>query len=92
MIVSTVGSSFFAPRSELDLGQAALARYMIGQTAEDRQADLETILATTPADFKAYAETIQSLMDAGKGMKTALGGADAIKASGLFEEENVKEL
>ena len=92
MIVSTVGSSFFAPRSELDLGQAALARYMIGQTAEDRQADLETILTTAPADFKAYAETIQSLMDAGKGMKTALGGADAIKVSGLFEEENVKEL
>ena len=65
---------------------------MIGQTAEDRQADLETILATTPADFKAYAETIRSLMDGGKGIKTALGGADAIKASGLFEEGNVKEL
>ena len=92
MIVSTVGSSYFAPRSELDLGQAALARYMIGQTAKDRQAELETILTTTPADFKAYAETIRTLSEAGKSIKTAVGGLDAIKASGLFEDENVKEL
>ena len=51
LVVSTVGSAYFAPRSEMDLGQAALARYLIGQTAADRQAELETILSTSPADF-----------------------------------------
>lgn len=92
MIVSTVGSAYFAPRSPIDLGNAALARYLVGQTAADRQAEIETILETSPADFKAYADTIRDLQAAGKGIKTALGGADAIKASGLFEEENIKEL
>ena len=92
MIVSTVGSAYFAPRSALDLGNAALGRYINGQTAADRQAEIETILTTTPADFTAYAETIRSLSEGGKGIKTAVGGADAIKASGLFAEENVKEL
>ena len=92
MIVSTVGSAYFAPRSALDLGNAALGRYLNGQTAADRQAEIQSILATTPADFTAYAETIRSLADAGKGIKTAVGGADAVKTSGLFEEGNVKEL
>ena len=92
MIVSTVGSAYFAPRSEIDLGNAALARYLVGQTAADRQAEIETILTTTPADFKAYADTIRALQATGKGVKTILGGTDAVKASGLFEEKNVKEL
>lgn len=92
MIVSTVGSAYFAPRSPIDLGNAALARYLVGQTAADRQAEIETILSTTPADFKAYADTIRTLQASGKGVKTILGGADAIKTSGLFAEENTKEL
>ena len=92
MIVSTVGSSYFAPRSEIDLGNAALARYLIGQTAADRQNEILTILATTPADFAAYAETVRALSESGKGIKTVLGGVDAIKASGMFEEGNIKEL
>ena len=92
MIVSTVGSAYFAPRSPIDLGNAALARYLVGQTAADRQAEIETILSTNAADFKEYADTIRALQTAGKGIKTALGGADAIKASGLFEESFIKEL
>ena len=92
MIVSTVGSAYFAPRSPIDLGNAALARYLVGQTAADRQAEIETILATTPADFKDYADTIRTLHAEGKGIRTALGGADAIRASGLFAEDDVKEL
>ena len=92
MIVSTVGSAYFAPRSPIDLGNAALARYLIGQTAADRQAEIETILTTSSADFRAYADTIRSLQEAGKGIKTALGGADAIKASGFFAEDEIKEL
>ncbi len=92
MIVSTVGSAYFAPRSPIDLGNAALARYLIGQTAADRQAEIETILSTTPADFKAYADTIRALHANNKGIRTALGGVNAIRASGLFAEENVREL
>ena len=92
MIVSTVGSGYFAPRSPIDLGNAALARYLIGQTAADRQAEIETILTTSPADFREYAETVRALKTAGKGVRAALGGADAIRASGLFEETDIKEL
>ena len=92
MIVSTVGSAYFAPRSPIDLGNAALTRYLIDQTAADRQAEIETILSTTSADFKAYADTIRTLKENGKGIRTALGGADAIRASGLFAEEDIKEL
>lgn len=92
MIVSTVGSAYFAPRSEIDLGNAALTRYLMGQTAADRQTEIETILETSPADFKEYADTVRALQAAGKGIKTALGGAEAIKASGLFEESNIQEL
>ena len=92
MIVSAVGSAYFAPRSPIDLGNAALARYLIGQTAADRQAEIQTILETTPADFAEYAETIRTLQAQGKGIKTILGGTDAVKASGLFDEKNTKEL
>ena len=92
MIVSTVGSAYFAPRSPIDLGNAALTRYLIDQTAADRQAEIETILSTTPADFKAYADTIRTLKETGKEIRTALGGANAIRASGIFAEEDVKEL
>ena len=92
MIVSTVGSAYFAPRSPIDLGNAALARYLVGQTAADRQAEIETILSTAPADFKDYADTIRTLHAEGKGIRTALGGADAIRASGLFAEDDLKEL
>ena len=92
MIVSTVGSSYFAPRSEIDLGNAAISRYLVGQTAADRQAEIRTILSTTPADFAEYAETIRTLQAQGKGVKTILGGTDAVKASGMFDEANIKEL
>ena len=92
MIVSTVGSAYFSPRSPIDLGNAALARYLVGMTAADRQAEIETILATSPADFREYAETVRALRAAGKGIRTALGGADAIRASGLFDENDIQEL
>jgi Zn-dependent M16 (insulinase) family peptidase len=92
MIVSTVGSAYFAPRSPIDLGNAALARYLVGLTAADRQAEIETILTTSPADFRAYADTIRTLHENGKGIRTVLGGSDAIRASGLFADGETKEL
>lgn len=92
MIVSTVGSSFFAPRSPIDLGNAALSRYLMGMTAADRQAEVETILQTSAADFREYAAALRTLIAEGKGVRCILGGADAIKASGLFHEDDIREL
>ncbi len=92
MIVSTVGSTYFAPRSSMDLGAAALNRYLSNMTAEDRRAEIADILATTPADFTAYAEAIRSLQAAGRGIRTALGGADSIRHSGIFADADIAEL
>ncbi len=92
MIVSTVGSSYFAPRSPIDLGMAALARYLVGMTAADREAEITDILATTAADFTAYAAAIRTLQTTGRGIRTILGGADSIAKSGLFAEDVVQEL
>jgi len=92
MIVATLGPAYFAPLSPMDLGNAAVARYLVGQTAADRQAEIEAILTTTPADFADYAATVRALRESGKGVRAALGGADAITASGLFAEDEIKEL
>ncbi|MBQ1982753.1 MAG: insulinase family protein [Clostridia bacterium] len=92
MIVSTLGSSYFVPRSPLDHGQAALSRYLIGLTAKDRQADIEDILATKPADFTAYANTLRALRASGRGIVTAVGNADQLRRSGLFAEDELVEL
>ncbi len=92
MIVSTVGSSYFAPRSPIDLGSAALSRYLVGMTAADREAEITDILATTPADFSDYANAIRTLRQSGRGIRTALGGAGSIQKSGLFDACTVTEL
>ncbi len=92
MIVSTLGSSYFVPRSPIDLGTAALSRYLNGLTAADRQAEIEAILATTPADFAAYAAALRALKAAGRGVRTALGNADMIRRSGYFADGDMTEL
>ncbi len=92
LIVSTVGSTYFAPRSPIDRGNGALGRYLLGKTASDRRAEIETILSTTAADFAAYASDIRALQTAGRGIRTALGGAEAIRRSGLFAEDDITEL
>ena len=51
-----------------------------------------TLQVSRTADFAEYAETIRTLQAQGKGVKTILGGADAVKASGMFDEANIKEL
>ncbi len=92
IIVSTVGSSYFAPRSPMDLGHAALSRYLVGMTAEDRHAEMMAILSTTADDFTAYAKAIRTLIADGKSIRTALGSADLIRTSGFFAEEEIAEL
>ena len=92
LIVSTVGSTYFAPRSPFDLGNAALNRYLVGMTAADRRAELEDILATTPADFQDYAAAIRALQSEGKFVRTALGSAELIRKSGFFAGDEIEEL
>ncbi len=92
MIVSTMGSTYFAPRSPIDLGNAALNRYLIGMTAADRRVEMEDILATTPADFVAYAAAIRRLQAEGRSVRTVVGNADLIRRSGLFAENEITEL
>lgn len=91
MIVSTM-SAYFAPRSPLDLGHAALNRYLIGITAADRRAEMEHILSTTAADFINYAATIRALKEDGHVLRTALGNREKLLASGLFAADEIVEL
>ncbi len=92
MIVSTMGSLYFSPRSPIDLGQAALSRYLSGMTAADRRAEMETILSTKPSDFTAYAAMLRALQQEGRGVRAALGNADLIRRSGLFAPDEITEL
>ncbi len=92
LIVSTMGSTYCAPRSPMDLGHAALARYLVGLTAADRRADMEAVLATTPADFAAYASAVRRLHEGGRGVRAVVGNADIIRRSGLFSADDIIEL
>ncbi len=92
LIVSTIGSGYCTPRSPIDLGNIALNRYLIGMTADDRRAEMEEILATTPADFVEYASTLRALRAAGGGIRACVGNADLIRSSGLFADDEITEL
>lgn len=90
LIVSTIGSGYCTPQSPLDEGMAALTRYLKGKTAADVTADINTILATEPQDFTDFSALIRKLSEQGSALRTAVGGKDALGASGLFER--VEEL
>ncbi len=90
LIMSVIGSSYFAPAGPLGYGQQALTRYLIGRTVADRREDLQAVLGTTPDDFRAYADIMRRL--AGKGVRAVVGNADVIRRSGLFAEDEMSEL
>ncbi len=92
LIVSTMGSQYYVPRSPIDMGRSALTRYLRGKTVADRRADIADILATTPADFAEYAETVRRLRNGGHGIRAVVGNADLIRESGLFTEDEMTEL
>ena len=92
LIVSTVGSAYYRPGSAMDEGREALARYLQGRTVADRAADIADILATTPADFAAYANAVRRLGEQGCGIRAVLGNPDLIRQSGLFAEDEIAEL
>ncbi len=92
LIVSTMGSTYCRPRSPIDLGMVALNRYLNGLTAADSRADIEAVLSTTSADFSAFANAIRALREGGHGVRAALGGADSLRRSRLFAEDETTEL
>ena len=85
LIVSTLGQNYFIPQSPIDEGVAALMRYLRGKTAEERQNDIAQILTTTPQNFADFADMVAKLQQGGHGVRAALGGEDALRASGLFD-------
>jgi len=90
LIVSTIGSGYCTPQSPLDEGVAALTRYLKGKTAADVSADINTILSTESKDFADFSDLIRKLNRQKASLRTAVGGKDALTASGLFK--NIEEL
>lgn len=90
LIVSTIGSNYCIPQSPLDEGVAALIRYLKGKTEADVTANVQAILQTTPQDFSDFAALIRQLNTQKAFLRTAVGGKEALAASGLFDE--IREL
>ena len=86
LIVSTIGSGYCTPQSPLDEGVAALTRYLKGKTAADVTADINTILATEAKDFTSFSALIRKMNEQKSSLRTAVGGKDALTASGLFDK------
>ena len=89
LIVSSL-APYFAPQSPMDKGEAALSRWENGRNAADVTADMEAILHTTGEDFAAFAATVRTLNSREAGVNATVGGQDALRASGLFED--IREL
>ncbi len=90
LIVSTVGSHYCTPQSPLDEGVAAMMRYLKGKTADDLTHDIRTILGTTTKDFTDFSSLLRKLNEQNASLRTAVGGKDALSASGLFD--SIEEL
>ncbi|MBN1246923.1 MAG: insulinase family protein, partial [Anaerolineae bacterium] len=60
-------------------GYSAMARYLIGYTDEARQAYRAQVLGTTVEDFRAFAEVLRRVADAGE--IVVLGSASAVEAA-----------
>jgi len=86
-IIGTIGDvdSYQLPDSK---GYSALSRHLLGVTDEERQIRRDEILATSPQDFKAFGEVLESV--ASKGVVVAVTSADKAAAAlvarpGFFE-------
>ncbi len=60
-------------------GHSALERYIAHVTDEQRQSRREQILATTPADFRAFADVIDAVNQ--QGAVAVLGSAQALETA-----------
>jgi Zn-dependent M16 (insulinase) family peptidase len=62
-------------------GYTSMARYLTGDSDKKRQRRREEVLATTPADFKAFAEVLEGVNQAG--LVVVLGSQEAIEAANV---------
>ncbi len=60
-------------------GYTSMVRYLTGESDSDRQKYRDEILATTVADFKAFAGALEQVIE--KGLVIVLGSSDAIAAA-----------
>jgi len=77
-IVGTIGQldTYLLPDAK---GYKSMLRFLKGETEEDRQRLREEVLATTSADFKAFAGVLDDLKE--RGIVKVLGSDRAIQAS-----------
>jgi presequence protease len=67
-------------------GYTALLRYLLGISDEERQQRRDELLNTTPADFHAFAESLEQVKNHGE--VVVLGSSEAIQASQVARKEN----
>ena len=60
-------------------GYTSFMRYLIGSTSESRQQYREELMATTVADFKAFADVLETVKD--HGLVVAMGSQTAVNAA-----------
>jgi Zn-dependent M16 (insulinase) family peptidase len=65
-------------------GYTSLVRYLIGESDESRQCLRDQILSTTVADFRAFAEMLQSVSDNGR--VVVMGSQEAIETANAARE------
>lgn len=87
-IISTAGSTCFAPQSILDAGKEALVRYLRGKTAEETWNYMTELFDTTEQDFRDFADMIRKLDNQSQGVLSAVGNNARLNSSELFEEIN----
>lgn len=74
-IIGSIGS-FDAYRLPDAKGYSSMVRYLVGVTEEERQKTRDEILSTSAADFKAFADVLQQVNEAGT--VVVLGSHEAI--------------
>jgi Zn-dependent M16 (insulinase) family peptidase len=65
-------------------GYTSMVRYLIGESDESRQRLRDQVLSTTPADFRAFAEVLQSVGDTGR--VVVMGSQEAIETANAARE------
>jgi presequence protease len=77
-IIGTIGDvdAYQLPDAK---GYTSMLRYLVGDTDEIRQRIREEILATTAADFRSFADTLDQVAD--RGLVVVLGSQTAIEAA-----------
>lgn len=80
-IIGAIGDidSYMLPDAK---GYTSMARFLSGETDQDRQRLREEVLSTTAADFKAFAQALETVRD--KGLVKVLGSEGAIQ--GILED------